>query len=117
MCAQRKQAVKAPRRAAPASAPATESKLANTPAPSSKAPAPKPSASPKNQDKAPNFFQRWTERIGNIIRDTRSEIKKITWPDRETTRKLTLLVLGVSVVLGLALGGIDFFLFRLFEAI
>jgi preprotein translocase subunit SecE len=112
MCAQRKQAVKAPRRAAPASAPATESKLAKTPTPSSKTPAVQ-----KNQEKAPNFFRRTADRVGSIIRDTRSEIKKITWPDRETTRKLTLLVLGVSVVLGLALGGIDYFLFRLFEAI
>ncbi|MCC6705751.1 MAG: preprotein translocase subunit SecE [Thermomicrobiales bacterium] len=58
-----------------------------------------------------------SERIGNLIRDTRSEIKKITWPDRETTRKLTLLVLGVTVVAGLLLGGVDYFLFRLFEAI
>jgi preprotein translocase subunit SecE len=112
MCAQRKQAVKAPRRAAPASAPAPESKLAKTPAPSSKAPATK-----KEQEKAPSFFQRWSVRINGLIRDTRSEIKKITWPDRETTRKLTLLVLGVSVVLGLVLGGIDYILFRLFEAI
>ena len=41
MCAQRKQAVKAPRRAAPASAPASESKMEKTPAPSSKAPPPR----------------------------------------------------------------------------
>lgn len=112
MCAQRKQAVKAPRRAAPVSAPATGSKLAKTPAPSSKAP-----ASPKNQEKAPGFIKRFSDRIGTLVRDTRSEIKKVTWPDRETTRKLTLLVLGVSVVLGLALGGIDYVLLRLFEAI
>lgn len=112
MCAQRKQAVKAPRRAAPVSAPASESKLAKTPAPTPKVP-----ATQKQQEKAPNRFQRMSERIGNLIRDTRSEIKKITWPDRETTRKLTLLVLGVTVVAGLLLGGVDYFLFRLFEAI
>ena len=112
MCAQRKQAVKSPRRAAPASAPVTESKLAKTPAASPKVPAVQ-----KNQEKSPNLLRRVSDRIGSLIRDTRSEIKKISWPDRETTRKLTLLVLGVSVVLGLALGGIDFVLFRLFEAI
>ena len=112
MCAQRKQAVKAPRRAAPESAPASENKLAKTPAPAPKAP-----ANPKQQEKAPSFFRRWSERIGNVIRDTRSEIKKVTWPDRETTRKLTLLVLGVTVAAGLLLGGVDFVLFRLFEAI
>ena len=38
-------------------------------------------------------------------------------PDRETTKKLTLLVIGVSIVLGLLLGGIDYFLLKLFEAI
>lgn len=110
MCASRKPAVKDARRSTAARAPETEAK-AIKPAPA------KPPAAPKAQEKAPNRFQKTWTRIGDIIRDTRSEIKKVTWPDRETTRKLTLLVLGVSVVLGLALGGIDYFLLRLFEAI
>ena len=44
-------------------------------------------------------------------------MKKITWPDQQTTRNLTLVVIAVSTVLGLVLGGIDFVLFRLFEAV
>jgi len=45
-----------------------------------------------------------------------SEIRKVNWPDQETARNLTFLVIGISVVLGIALGGIDYVLQRLFEA-
>lgn len=46
-----------------------------------------------------------------------AEIKKVIWPDRETTRNLTLVVIAVSIVLGVLLGGIDYVLFQLFEAL
>jgi len=57
------------------------------------------------------------EGIRKFIRDSWSEIQKVIWPDRETTRNLTLVVIAVSVVLGLLLGGIDYLLFQLFEAL
>jgi preprotein translocase subunit SecE len=60
------------------------------------------------------------ERFGALRRvyaDTRAEVKKITWPDRETTRNLTIVVIGISFVLGVVLGGIDWILFQIFEAI
>jgi preprotein translocase subunit SecE len=55
--------------------------------------------------------------LGRVYADTRAEVKKITWPDRETTRNLTIVVIGISVVLGVVLGGIDYILFQIFEAI
>jgi preprotein translocase subunit SecE len=61
-----------------------------------------------------------TERFSGqqkFIREAWAEIKKVIWPDRETTRNLTLVVIAVSVVLGILLGGIDFVLFQLFEAL
>jgi preprotein translocase subunit SecE len=57
-----------------------------------------------------------TEGIRRFLRETRAEIDKVVWPDRETTMNLTLLVIGLSVALGILLGGIDFVLYRLFEA-
>jgi preprotein translocase subunit SecE len=57
-----------------------------------------------------------TEGIRKYVRETRSEINKVIWPDRETTRNLTLLVIGLSIALGVLLGGIDFILYRIFEA-
>jgi len=58
-----------------------------------------------------------TEGIRRFVRETIAEMKKIIWPDRQTTRNLTFVVIAVSAVLGVLLGGIDFILFRLFEAL
>lgn len=38
--------------------------------------------------------------IGEIY----SELSKVTWPDRQTAWRLTLLVIGVAAVLGVFLG-------------
>jgi preprotein translocase SecE subunit len=57
------------------------------------------------------------ERIRRLIRDTWSEIKKITWPDGDTVRRLTALVIVMATLLGLLLGGIDYLLLRVFDAL
>jgi preprotein translocase subunit SecE len=51
------------------------------------------------------------------LQETIAEIKKVNWPDRETTRNLTIVVIGMTVALGLLLGGIDFALQTLFTYI
>lgn len=56
------------------------------------------------------------EPVRNFARDSMSEIRKVNWPDQETTRNLTILVIAVSAVLGIFLGGIDFVLLKIFEA-
>jgi preprotein translocase SecE subunit len=43
---------------------------------------------------------RWVEDIIN-------ELRKVTWPTRQDTVNLTVVVIVVSVAVGLALGGID----------
>ena len=45
--------------------------------------------------------------LERTARETWAETKKITWPDRETTRNLTLLVIAISLVLGIVLGAVD----------
>ncbi|MCX7624267.1 MAG: preprotein translocase subunit SecE [Thermomicrobium sp.] len=60
----------------------------------------------------------WAGRLAGLrrtIADLRAEWKKITWPDRETTRKLTLLVIGLAAVLGLILGAVDALFVRLWN--
>lgn len=56
------------------------------------------------------------EPLKGFTRDTMAEIRKVNWPDQETTRNLTILVIAVSAVLGVFLGGIDFVLLKIFEA-
>ena len=57
-----------------------------------------------------------TEGLRKFVRETNAEIKKVVWPDRETTRNLTMLVIGLSLVLGMLLGSLDWVLFEIFEA-
>jgi len=49
--------------------------------------------------------------------DTVAELKKVTWPDRETTKNLTLVVIAISAVLGAMLGGLDWIMQQLFALI
>lgn len=63
----------------------------------------------------PSVFATRTEAVRRIFRDTVSEAKKVNWPDKETTRNLTVVVIGISVVLGLLLGGIDYLLVKLLD--
>ncbi len=56
-----------------------------------------------------------TESARKLYRETVAEMKKINWPDQQTTKSLTILVIGISVVLGILLGGIDFLLLKLLQ--
>ena len=49
--------------------------------------------------------------------DTVAELRKVTWPDRETTKNLTLVVIAISAALGALLGGLDWILQQLFALI
>lgn len=56
-------------------------------------------------------------RLRHTLRDTITEIRKVTWPDQETTRNLTIFVIGLSIFLGALLGGIDAIFVRVWENI
>jgi preprotein translocase SecE subunit len=45
--------------------------------------------------------------FGRGLQDIINELKKVTWPPREEVVRLTVAVVVVSVVIGLALGGVD----------
>jgi preprotein translocase subunit SecE len=63
----------------------------------------------------PSIFAARTEAIRRLVRDSYSEAKKVNWPDQETTRNLTVVVIAISVILGLLLGGIDYGLVKLLD--
>lgn len=85
----------------------------------------RPRAAARTERAAPETGPRWQrmvntdrfEGLRKFIREAMAEIRKVIWPDRETTRNLTLVVIAVSIVLGILLGGIDYVLFQLFEAL
>ena len=52
---------------------------------------------PEGKKKAPGF-------IANIV----AELKKVTWLSWNESLRLTALVLGISIAVGLILGGLDY---------
>lgn len=44
----------------------------------------------------------------SFFRETRDELKKVVWPTRQETIRLTFVVIVVSLLVGLFLGGLDF---------
>jgi preprotein translocase subunit SecE len=59
-------------------------------------------------EKQEGSLQRW-------LRETRAELRKVTWPTREEALRLTYVVIGLSVALGLVLGGMDLLLNTLYS--
>jgi preprotein translocase subunit SecE len=45
--------------------------------------------------------------VPKFFRDIISELRKVTWPTREETTRLTVAVVVVAISIGLVLGGID----------
>jgi preprotein translocase SecE subunit len=60
---------------------------------------------------------RWLQPVVRYIRDTRAEIAKVAWPSIEQTRNLSLIVIGVTVAMSVALGLADFVFSKLIENI
>jgi preprotein translocase subunit SecE len=67
----------------------------------------------QSSNRASNAIGRLRTNIDDII----AELRKVTWPNREETRNLTIVVIGISAGLGLLLGGIDLILSQIYQLI
>ena len=56
---------------------------------------------------------KFTKVVGDVV----AELKKVTWPTRHETIRLSLMVLVVCIIVGLILGVIDYGFTHLFEGI
>ncbi len=63
------------------------------------------------------FFDRMLQPIAHYLRDTRAELRKVTWPSREEAWHLTLIVLGATVGMSIILGTSDFVFSKVMEGI
>lgn len=52
-----------------------------------------------------------------FVKEAISELKKVVWPAKEQVVRLTLIVIVVSVIAGLLLGGMDFIFAKLLALI
>ena len=46
--------------------------------------------------------------LTTFLKETKTELKKVSWPSRDDTIRYTLVVIGVSLVMMVFLGGLDF---------
>jgi preprotein translocase subunit SecE len=82
--------------------------------PPAKSPGFKPSG-PRPQKKQQQAAQAEAQRqrgffarlVPNAVRDIINELKKVTWPTREETTRLTVAVIAVAAAIGAMLGGVD----------
>jgi preprotein translocase subunit SecE len=42
-----------------------------------------------------------------FIKEVRAELKKVTWPTKAETIKLTVVVIAISIIVGAFIGGLD----------
>ena len=56
-------------------------------------------------------------RIVRYFKEVRAEISKVVWPTRQVTVRLTLIVLGVTIGMSIALGLLDWVFTKVFELI
>ena len=52
-----------------------------------------------------------------FLRETKDELKKVVWPTRQEIIRLTFVVITVSLVVGLFLGGLDFVFVKIIETV
>ncbi|HLA03924.1 MAG: preprotein translocase subunit SecE [Candidatus Levybacteria bacterium RIFCSPHIGHO2_02_FULL_39_36] len=43
-----------------------------------------------------------------FLKEVKSELDKVTWPGSSEVSRLTFIVIGISVLVGIYLGGLDF---------
>ncbi|HZP56459.1 MAG TPA: preprotein translocase subunit SecE [Dehalococcoidia bacterium] len=81
--------------------------------PPAQAPTFRPSARPVRKQSAAAAAEAAKHRslydrlVPKPVRDIISELKKVSWPTREETVRLTVVVVVVSVAIGMGLGGVD----------
>jgi len=52
-----------------------------------------------------------------FLRQTQDELKKVVWPTRQEVVRLTAVVILVSLIVGMFLGGLDFVFTKVMEIV
>ncbi|EKD62308.1 MAG: hypothetical protein ACD_52C00236G0001 [uncultured bacterium] len=53
----------------------------------------------------------------SFFSEVKSEVAKVTWPSKNEVTKLTMIVVTVSLLVGIYLGGLDFLFTKLLELV
>lgn len=53
----------------------------------------------------------------SFFKEVREELKKVIWPSKQETVRLTTIVLTASIIVGFFIGGLDFIFTKIFSFI
>lgn len=53
--------------------------------------------------------------VVTFLQEVIEELKKVTWPTQQEIVRLTIIVIAISVLVGLYIGGLDFILVKITE--
>lgn len=57
------------------------------------------------------------QNIWKYMQESYAELRKVSWPSRQTTIQYTIIVAASSIMVGILIGGLDFLLTLAFEKI
>lgn len=58
-----------------------------------------------------------TNKLFTYLKESKEEVKKVTWPTKKEIKQHTLLVIGISLGVAVFLGAVDYILTKIFEII
>ncbi|HSH03034.1 MAG TPA: preprotein translocase subunit SecE [Anaerolineae bacterium] len=71
--------------------------------------------SKRAEKKASEKKEKQANALARYLRETRGELDKVTWPTREESIRLTLIVIAVTIFMAALLAGFDFVFSWAFE--
>ena len=54
--------------------------------------------------------------VTQFIKEAKAELMKVNWPTKQQTINYTLIVIGISIIIAIFLGGLDYFFEYLLKA-
>jgi len=57
------------------------------------------------------------QKLINYIKESKAELKKVAWPSREQAIQSTILVIAISILTAVFLGGTDYLLNMILERV
>lgn len=52
-----------------------------------------------------------------FLKEVKDELKKVTWPKQQEVLRLTFVVVVISIIVGIYIGGLDFIFTKVMELI
>lgn len=64
-----------------------------------------------------NCYNDYMQKSSNFATDIADELKKVSWPTRSETIRLTIIVIAISLIIGVYIGIIDVLLTKALEIV